>query len=54
MAFAVKVDEDLPRAALRLWQLLHQLLSNGKEFYTFQNEFASKYYPDKLHLLSKQ
>jgi hypothetical protein len=36
------------------WQLLHQLMGNGKEFYVFQNEFASKYYPDKLHLLSKQ
>jgi len=36
------------------WQLLHQLMGNGKEFYVFQNEFASKYYPDKLYLLSKQ
>jgi uncharacterized Zn-finger protein len=36
-----------------VWQLLYQLLGNGKEFYAFQSEFTSKYYPDKLQLLSK-
>ncbi len=35
------------------WQLLYQLLGNGKDFSTFQKEFTSKYYPDKFDLLSK-
>jgi len=36
------------------WLLLYQLLGNGKDFFIFQKEFASKYYPDKVYLLYRQ
>ncbi len=33
------------------WQFLYKLLGNGMDFLTFQKEFVSKHYSDKLHLL---
>ena len=36
-----------------VWELLYQLLGNGEDFSVFQQEFALKYYPNKVHLLSK-
>ncbi|MBP6355614.1 MAG: hypothetical protein KA318_07940 [Nitrosomonas sp.] len=32
------------------WQFLYKLLGTGMEFPTFQKEFVSKHYSDKLHL----
>ena len=53
---AIIIDAVLKRDFINpvAWQLLYQLLGNGKDFPTFQKEFSSRYYPEKLHLLSKQ
>ncbi|MBL8092474.1 MAG: hypothetical protein JNJ43_19225 [Anaerolineales bacterium] len=36
------------------WELLHNLIGQGKEFSKFQKEFTSRYYPDKSHLLDNK
>jgi len=34
-----------------IWELLHQLYGAGQPFGDFQRSFATRFYPDKLHLI---
>jgi hypothetical protein len=53
-AAAILINQVLKRdfSNVRAWRLLYRLVRTVQSFEDFQFEFASRFYPDKVHLLT--